>query len=73
VLQSFVLGQGVPAVSSLQQFVLANLWLAKSHCFTEIPKCEASICVVAAQHQLLVSCGLRVLGTPPIISGLQQP
>jgi hypothetical protein len=27
---------------------------------------------VAAQHQLLVSCGLNVLATLPVISGLQQ-
>jgi len=37
------------------------------------PRYSASIWVVAAQHQLSVSCGLNVLGTLPIISGRQQP
>src|SRR5207302_3451828 len=73
VLQSFVLGHGVPEVSSLQQFVLLKRWLASAHCVMDKPIYSASICVVAAQHQLLVSCGLNVLGTLPIISGRQHP
>jgi hypothetical protein len=47
--------------------------LASAHCVTDKPKYSASIWVVAAQHQLSVSCGLNVLGTLPIISGRQQP
>src|SRR5262245_61674911 len=38
-----------------------------------MPRCSASICVVAAQHQLLVSWGRSVFGTLPMISGLQHP
>src|SRR5205823_14670018 len=73
VLQSSVLGHGVPEVCSVQQFVLLKRWLASAHCVMDKPRYSASIWVVAAQHQLSVSCGLNVLGTLPIISGRQQP
>ena len=39
----------------------------------ESPKCSASICVTAAQHQLRFSCGLNVLGILPVVSGSQHP
>src|ERR1051326_4916220 len=72
VLQSSVLGHGVPEVCSVQQFVLLNRWLASAHCVIDKPRYSARICVVAAQHQLSVSCGRKVFGTLPIISGRQQ-
>src|SRR6476661_8752449 len=72
-LQSLVLGQAAPAFCGVQQPVFPNLWLASAHCVVAIPKCSASIWVVAAQHQLLVSWVRSAFGTEPTISGLQHP
>src|SRR6218665_63235 len=71
-LQSFVLRQLESFGWSLQQLVFPKAKFARSHWVTKMPSFCAIICVVAAQHQLLVCCGCSVLLTLPIIPGLQQ-
>src|SRR5690606_29607962 len=71
-LHSAFFGQLPPSFAGSQQSLRLKRWLASEHCVTDTPCDAASICVVAAQHQLLVSCGLKVFATLPLISGLQQ-
>jgi hypothetical protein len=63
----------VPGTGWLQQSLRLSRLLACSHWLTFWPKNSILICVLAAQHHWLVSCGRIVTANCFAGSGLQQP
>lgn len=74
VLQALFFRQVESVGSSLQQSVRPNRSFARSHCVRPWPRKDVTIWVVAAQHQLFVSCGRKVTDCEPRVAfGLQHP